>query len=52
MAKTARALKAAKLKNPTDELTESAKMELENLGKSPEELIRKFEAQQQGGQPQ
>ena len=39
-------------KYPTDELTESAKMELENLGKSPEELIRKFEAQQQGGQPQ
>ena len=39
-------------KYPNDELAESAKMELENLGKSPEELIKKFEAQQQGGQPQ
>lgn len=39
-------------KHPNDELAESAKMELENLGKSPEELIKKFEAQQQGGQPQ
>lgn len=39
-------------KHPNDELAESAKMELENLGKSPEELIKKFEAQQQAGQPQ
>jgi len=39
-------------KHPNDELAESAKMELENLGKSPEELIKKFEAQQQEGQPQ
>lgn len=39
-------------KYPNDELSESAKMELENLGKSPEELIKKFEAQQQVGQPQ
>ena len=39
-------------KYPKDELAESAKMELENLGKSPEELIKKFEAQQAGGQPQ
>lgn len=39
-------------KYPNDELAESAKMELENLGKSPEELIKKFEQQQGGGQPQ
>jgi len=39
-------------KYPNDELAESAKMELENLGKSPEELIKKFEQQQEGGQPQ
>jgi len=39
-------------KYPNDELAESAKMEIENLGKSPEELIKKFEQQQSGGQPQ
>ncbi|HND88294.1 MAG TPA: tetratricopeptide repeat protein [Saprospiraceae bacterium] len=32
---------------PKDELAESARMELANLGKSPEELIKQFEQQQQ-----
>jgi hypothetical protein len=32
-------------KYPNDELAESAKMELANLGKSPEELIKQFEQQ-------